>query len=326
MIEKYDNENQFDFMKRIVYSRLVDKTNDTPYEELSEALFGEGNCYNESEVRKRMYGMLRLFDVMETEKNENYNRILTLSDFHFPFQLPIQKFEKYRGAVDVLVLSGDLIDFVQISKFKKVCRNTPMEDVVGLRSYLIDLIKYIDPKEVIVNDGNHEKRFETYLQKNMENDLLELVPSSILEYIFEDGFYHYDRKLHTKTWYDSLNKVFPDKKITYSHSWFCQIGDTIFAHPIAFVSGLLKTCDRAVKWFNDNQYSFKQLILSHTHHSGEGTIGRTEAIEQGCCCDTESNNYNDGRLTSPQQEGYVYICQDKNGNTDKNMTDRVILN
>ena len=37
--------------------KLVDRTVDDDYEELSERLFGEGNCFSSSEVRKRMYGM-----------------------------------------------------------------------------------------------------------------------------------------------------------------------------------------------------------------------------------------------------------------------------
>lgn len=41
-------------VKELVENKLIYKTNNTPYEELSEYLFGEGNCFNESEVRKRI--------------------------------------------------------------------------------------------------------------------------------------------------------------------------------------------------------------------------------------------------------------------------------
>ena len=44
-------------MRNIVMGKLVDHTIDDEYEDLSERLFGEGNCFNSSEVRKRMYGM-----------------------------------------------------------------------------------------------------------------------------------------------------------------------------------------------------------------------------------------------------------------------------
>ena len=50
----------YEEVKDLVNGKLIDKTNLTPYEDLSERLFGEGNCFNESEVRKRLYGMTRL--------------------------------------------------------------------------------------------------------------------------------------------------------------------------------------------------------------------------------------------------------------------------
>jgi hypothetical protein len=45
----------------------VDHTIDEDYEELSEQLFGEGNCYSSSEVRKRMYGMKAVIDAVERD-------------------------------------------------------------------------------------------------------------------------------------------------------------------------------------------------------------------------------------------------------------------
>lgn len=58
-------------IKAIVYGKLIDKTEDRDYTELSEELFGEGNCFNSSEVRKRMYGMKRLIEIIEAEAVEN---------------------------------------------------------------------------------------------------------------------------------------------------------------------------------------------------------------------------------------------------------------
>ena len=39
-------------MRNIVLGKLVDHSIDEDYEELSERLFGEGNCFSSSEVRK----------------------------------------------------------------------------------------------------------------------------------------------------------------------------------------------------------------------------------------------------------------------------------
>lgn len=54
--------SEYEKMKKIVIRKLIDKTEDRDYEELSEELFGEGNCFNSSEVRKRMYGMRALIE------------------------------------------------------------------------------------------------------------------------------------------------------------------------------------------------------------------------------------------------------------------------
>ena len=54
-------------MRDIVIGKLVDRTIDDDYEELSERLFGEGNCYNSSEVRKRMYGMKAIIEAIERD-------------------------------------------------------------------------------------------------------------------------------------------------------------------------------------------------------------------------------------------------------------------
>ena len=52
-------------LREIVYGKLVDKTITASWEELSEELFGEGNNFSESEVRRRVYGMKRVFEVAD---------------------------------------------------------------------------------------------------------------------------------------------------------------------------------------------------------------------------------------------------------------------
>lgn len=54
-------------IRDIVYGKLIDRTLDTDYEDLSEILFGEGNCFNSSEVRKRLYGARTVIEAIERE-------------------------------------------------------------------------------------------------------------------------------------------------------------------------------------------------------------------------------------------------------------------
>ena len=57
-------------VKKIVEDKLINRTEPRSYEELSEVIFGEGNCFNESEVRKRLYGCKRLIEIIEAERKE----------------------------------------------------------------------------------------------------------------------------------------------------------------------------------------------------------------------------------------------------------------
>lgn len=62
----------YEDIKQIVEDKLINKTEYRTYEELSEILFGEGNCFCETEVRKRMYGMKSLIDIIEAERDHEF--------------------------------------------------------------------------------------------------------------------------------------------------------------------------------------------------------------------------------------------------------------
>ena len=68
-ITKRSNESQYEYIKRLVYGKLVDKTIDVDYSELSEYIFGVG--YATDETRKRLYGMKYLLDVLSEQQIAN---------------------------------------------------------------------------------------------------------------------------------------------------------------------------------------------------------------------------------------------------------------
>lgn len=318
-------------IKKVIEDKLVNRTENRSYEDLSELLFGEGNCFNESEVRKRMYGMKRLIEIIDNENvggNGVATTILSVSDLHVPFHLDKELLSDYVGQVDILQLNGDIGDMQAISSFPKCYRVSPMEEMIETRQYLIDLITYISPKKVIITYGNHDLRFQAYLAKNLDTDLIELQPDTSIESIVEDGFRHFNKREGTKTEYKPLVEIFKDKgiEIEYSHSWHCQIGDAIFCHPKAFSSGILKTAEKAMYWFRNEGYDFSKLIMAHTHRSGQYTIGKTTIYEQGAFCDTKKNNYSDGKLYNSQKEGFIFLAQDSNGKTIDSKTQLVVLN
>lgn len=284
-----------------------------------------------SAYRKKFKNYLDFYEQV-LNKNNNAdteyvaNRILCVSDCHVPYQLPINLLKDYVGKVDVLVLNGDIGDCQAISTFPKTYRKSPMEEIIETRRYIISMIDYIKPKKVVVNYGNHDLRFQSYLAKNLDSDLLELMPETSLELIIEDGFRHYDKVNKVKIEYEPVKKIYDDVEIEYTGKWFCKVGSTLFAHPKAFSSGILKTAEKAMNFFRNEGIIFDTLVLAHTHRLGMYKIGNTTIYEQGAFCDVNANNYSDGNLVNSQKEGFIYICQDINGNTIEDKTKLISLN
>ena len=290
--------------------------------------YEKGVSYGESAWRKE-YAAFNRGRIYEKQKkfSDVKERILCLSDLHIPFQKSIDTFKDYRGRVDTLVLAGDITDCQAISKFPKSYRVSPMEEIIETRAYIIDLIEYIQPLKVIVFYGNHDIRFQNYLSKNLDTDLLELMPKTSLELIINDGFHHYNKRERTKTWYAPLTDVLSvEVDIEYIDNWYYQHGQTIFCHPLSYMSGILKTAEKAVNYFRNEGHNFKTLVMAHTHQVGDYKRGGTIFYEQGCCCDTKKQHYTDGRLTNSQKEGFIYICHDKNDTEIPSLTTLEHLN
>jgi predicted phosphodiesterase len=317
---KQDNENNFEWKLRLCKAKL-NREIDLDWQEIVDIL---GLEMHPDHLRKVSYGLIEYDNYLKT--NGVATRILSISDLHIPFHLPLETYKEFVNQVDILQLNGDIVDMFQISRFPKTYRVSVMEEIIQGRQFIIDLIEFIKPKKVIVTYGNHDLRFQSYLSKNLDSDLLELMPQTALELIFEDGFNHYDKRSRIKIWYEPLNRIFEDIDINYTKKWYCQIGNTLFCHPNTFSSAMLKTAEKAMYFFRNEGIFFNSLVLAHTHRSGEYTIGNTTIYEQGTCSDTKQLNYMDGQLVNSQKEGFIYICQDDKGNVIKDKTRLIVLN
>lgn len=86
--------------------KLVDRTVDDDYEELSERLFGEGNCFSSSEVRKRMYGMKAIIEAIERDGESavySEDKLSMLDNKRIELQKERQKFFDQRNAFNKLL-------------------------------------------------------------------------------------------------------------------------------------------------------------------------------------------------------------------------------
>lgn len=322
MIERLDGETQFEWKLRLCKAKL-NKEIDLDWADIVEKL--DLNI-SADHLRKTAYGYVEYDNYIHGCGNIA-TRILALSDFHIPFQLPVDMFTEFAGRVDVLVLNGDIVDMQAISKFPKNYRQSPMEEIIVGRDYIIKLIELIQPTKVVATYGNHEKRFGDYLAKNLDTDLLELMPNTPLELIFTEGFTHYNKRTGVRSWYAPINGLFPDIEIDYVGDWKVKIGKTWFAHPLTYSSGTLKTCEKAMDFFlRTDKEPFDTIVLGHTHKVAQTKIGYVNLFEQGACCDTNKLHYADGRLQVPQKQGFIYICQNHDGDIVDGRTKLIALN
>lgn len=275
-----------------------------------------GQNYGESAYRKeaRAFERGRQYERKQHAPPRVATRILALSDFHIPYQVPVETFSSYYGQVDVLVLNGDIEDCQSCSSFPKKYRVPFMEELIQTREYLIRLIRSIHPRTVYFTRGNHEDRLLRYLSDKVSEDLLTLMPDSPLDLLIHMGFRNTDRGNGRVEQYASLQEVLEDEvELIYTGDWKCKVGHTIFAHPLAYSSAMLKTTEKAVNYFLRTDRDFDSIVLAHTHKLGYYLQGGIAMYEQGCCCRTDMLNYADGHLTLPQQNGFLYLSQDADG-------------
>ena len=321
-LKRLENETQFEYKLRLCKAK-INKEIDLDWQEIVELLNIDMSA---DHLRKTAYGLIEYDDYIHGFGGVA-TTILSISDLHVPFQLPINTFSDYVGKVDILQINGDVVDCQALSRFSKQYRISPMEEMIQARQYLIDLIEYIKPKKVVVNFGNHDKRFANYFAKNLDTDALELLPDTSLELILVDGFKHYDKRSKTKTKYEPLIDVFDDIEIEYIDDWKCKIGKTWFVHPLAYRSGTLATCEKAMDYLHrTDRESFDCVVLGHTHAYGDTKKGFVRLLEQGACCYVEKMNYMDGRLTAPQKMGFAVVCQNENGDIINDKSKVIKLN
>lgn len=321
-LNRLENETAFEWKIRLCNAKLNHDI-DLDWQEIVELL--QLDIHPDS-LRKMAYGY-KEYDEYINGFGGVATTILSISDLHIPFQLPKELLSNYVGKIDILQINGDVVDCQALSKFSKQYRISPMEEMIQGRKYLIELIEYLQPKKVVCNYGNHDKRFANYFAKNVDTDILELLPDTSIELIFETGFRHYDKKNGTKVWYEPLKNLFDDIEITYVDDWKVKIGKTWFVHPIAYRSGICATCDKAKDYLQDtDRDGFEAVIMAHTHSVGDSKKGFIRLIEQGAFADVTKMSYSDGRLSKPQKEGFAIICQDKYGNLIQDKTKVVTLN
>jgi predicted phosphodiesterase len=281
-----------------------------------------GLSYSESTWRKPLKAVCDYRKFAEQNALCGKTRILALSDFHFPFQLEEMPYLKYKGKVDVLVLNGDLVDCQAISSFSKKYRTNFVDDLIGCRSFLMNVIDEIHPKKVIFIYGNHEDRLLNYFNEKIHEDMMELMPETALNFIVDIGFMRHDHQTKSREFFPGLKEVYEDSdiEIIYNGNWMEQYGKTVFMHPKACKSAILGTSEKAYTYLmQSGNCDFDAIVMAHTHKVGFASYGDRALIEQGCLC-KEQEYATNGKLLRPQSNGYVYLVQNEDGSYNHELT------
>lgn len=311
-LNRLENETDFEWELRCCLAKRRKET-DMDWVEIRDML---GLDITPDQLRKIAVGYEKYDNYIHDDGVFTANRILSISDAHVPFNLPPEIFKKYKGRVDTLVFNGDTEDCWSCSSFPRKFRIGLDEEMILTRQYIIDVINIINPKKVVILKGNHEHRLGRYLTDKLNEELLSIMPDSPLELIINRGFHVNNRMNHTNTWYASITEMFAESGISveYTGDWYKMIGRTIFAHPLSYSSGMLKTTEKAVNFFLRENRDFNAICLGHTHKVGSYCQGNIKMYEQGCTCALNRLDYNDGKLVIPGQNGYIYLCHDSDGN------------
>lgn len=104
-LQQKPDESNFEYQKRLVYGKLVDKTlADMDYTELAEALYGQ--AYAPDVARRMVYGSKRTLDAVERDFDngiQNEDVLSALDNKRFELQKERQKYFDQRNALNKLL-------------------------------------------------------------------------------------------------------------------------------------------------------------------------------------------------------------------------------
>jgi predicted phosphodiesterase len=246
------------------------------------------HLHRDEQTKKQF--MKRKIDLPESdyEKCEPFiipkgqNRILVLSDIHFPYQdnkaLELALEYGIQKKANAVYLNGDILDFYQCSRFTKDRRLRDMAGELEMGRAFLKLVQDTFKCPIYYKIGNHEKRYEDYLM--IKAPELLGIDDFKLEQLLRF------REFGVTLVKDKQMALAGKLPILHGHEWYGG-----FAPPVNPARGLfLKAKESA--------------LVGHHHRTSEHTEktlgGKVVACHStGCLCGLEPeyapyNNYNHG--------------------------------
>jgi predicted phosphodiesterase len=237
-------------------------------------------------------------------------KILYLSDLHIPFTMyeDVEKIVKEHKDADVVVINGDLLDLFAVSKFAKDKEIALRREIEEGRKFLEFLSKRF--KDVIITEGNHERRLRSFIKNMIPTDMQFLFPDDILQMVV-DG--HIIKKTQLKN-------------VHVVGSWWFKMFDVIIAHPDNYSNASLKTVQNTSEFFSLIKNIWHRVcIIGHTHRAGWIMSGEVLQMETGCLC-YDMDYHNGSNFTKTKwTRAYAVIHIGKDGLSDFNKTELQIV-
>jgi hypothetical protein len=218
-------------------------------------------------------------DVNWNPYNVPGQKILSISDIHFPFHDPVAlecALEKgYSKGIDSILINGDLIDFYRISRWTKTMKGRSIEGELRGTYQLLETIRKIWPDAPITwKLGNHEERWELHLAQ-VSPALWETKLSQI-DHIFKNpGMFHEDEDKE----YDLGIKWVKMQPMKVGHLWIIhghEVGRGIFS-PVNQARGLF------LRTLNCTLAGHGHQTSNHSNKTIDDTV--IACWSQGCLCD-----------------------------------------
>lgn len=189
------------------------------------------------------------------------------------------------GNLGRVIFSGDVLDFSNISLFRKEYNISPLQEVrEAIRG--ISAVKQYSERIILLN-ANHDNRFQKRLAERLSPDLNEL------DEAIRDGL--------TPTEY-----VAEQSSVDGTSLWYIRLGNVIICHPERGVTAKLGTVKRAADFWTVRQTGIDAVILSHTHQIGSMIYRKCLCAETGCLTKTPDYTMagNIGAQTDLMYAGY----------------------
>jgi predicted phosphodiesterase len=237
-------------------------------------------------------------------------KILYLSDLHIPFTMykDVESIIAEHSDADILVINGDLLDLFAVSKFPKDKEIALRRELEEGRNFLEFVSKKF--KDVIVTEGNHERRLRSYIKNMIPSDMQFLFPDDALKII-------------------ASGEVLKKNKLENVHivgSWWIRLFDTIFAHPDNYTNSNLKTVQNTSEHFSIIKNIWhRSCIIGHTHRAGWVMSGEVKLVETGCLC-YDMDYHNGSNFTRTKWTRAYYVAHfNELGLSEFNKSELIII-